>query len=467
MRHLAWLLVGLAATAAAAPPKIPPTPPWRAPTARESFTPNGIRVLALPDRQLPLVHVTVAVQASPALDPDDKPGLACAVATMLQDGGAGVHTAPELAQAMEGLGSELEIQCDRAGTRLAMTVMAGQLDRALALLGDLVGRPTLDEIEWQRTRARRVAELVRQRSEPRAVADLVFDRALFGDHPYGRPMLGTPAAVEKLSIQELRDFYTAHYGPRATTVILVGDVAPEAAAPAVAKAFGDWHAAASPSPPPPAPARRPGRVVLVDRPGAPQSEVRVGHLGVARATPDFAAIKLLEMVLGGSFTSRLVQNLREKHGYTYGIGARFLMLRAPGSFVVRSAVRTDVTAPALAEIVGELRRIRAPIAKAEAAKGRALVENNLVEAYSDDARAANAISELALANLPLDAWSKLPAELQHASPRATSAAAARHFFPDDLTIVIVGDRKAIEPSLRALPFVKSIELADSDGNAIK
>jgi zinc protease len=207
-------------------------------------------------------------------------------------------------------------------------------------------------------------------------------------------------------------------------------------------------------------------VVLVDRPGAPQSEVRVGHVGLAWGMPDVPAGVLLDMVLGGSFTSRLVQNLREKHGYTYGAHSLFELWRAAGPFAVSSAIRTDVTGPALKEIVAELTGMLQPLPDVDVRKGRALVEAALVERFSEGQGASQELGQLLEHGVSLDFWGKLPAAMAALEGQALTAAAARLFHPEALTIVVVGDKKLVEPQLRALPFVKSIELRSVDGELL-
>src|SRR5581483_2991043 len=283
---------------------------WQAPAPLSRVTASGARVVLVPDHKLPLAHLMVTVQAGAELDPPDKPGLAVATANFLVDGGAGARSGRELAEAFEELGGELKIECDETGLRLSTPMLARNLDRALALVADLVARPRFDAAEWPSARDRQLAEIVRRRDEPRDAADTVFQRVLYGAHPYAHDELGTRAAVEKLTADDVRAFYAAHYGPRTTQVLLVGDAQLDDVAARLDAALAGWKSSAAPAPPPPDAAPSGARFVLVDRPGAPQSEVRVGHVGIARATPDYAAACLVEMILGGSFTSRLVQNLR-------------------------------------------------------------------------------------------------------------------------------------------------------------
>jgi zinc protease len=453
------------------PPVLPPAPSWRAPTPVAATTTSGTKVVMLPERELPLVQVLVTVAAGSALDPPAHPGLAAATAMMLQDGGAGKRSAPELAAALAALGAELRVSIDVDQVQLQLTVLARNLDQALGLIGDLLARPRLDAAEWPKARARRIDEIRRHLDEPPILADEEFRRVVYGDHPYAHPSLGTPDSVAAISIDDVRKFYAAHYGPRTVAFVLVGDTALASAVPAVTQALGDWPStAAPPTQPPPAPALpKPGaaRLVVVDRPGAPQSEIRVGHIGRDRKTADFAALQLLQTVLGGAFTSRLNLNLREKHGYTYGVRAHFELKRVAGPFMVRAAVRTDATAASLQETVNELAGIRAPLAAEEVKKGRSLVQSAIVEAFADGLAAAGLIADLVTYNLLLDFWSRVPDELIALDGDELTRAAGRLFFPDRLTIVVVGDRKAIDASLQKLAFPKSIEYRDVVGKLTK
>ncbi|HEX4457131.1 MAG TPA: pitrilysin family protein [Polyangia bacterium] len=449
------------------PPKLPPPPKWTAPAPGSATTGNGVRVVVLPEHGLPIAYVLVTIAAGSASDPAAHPGLAAATAMMLQDGGAGGKSAPELADALAALGGELRTRVEPDEVKMQLVVLARNLGPALQLLGDVVARPRFDAAEWPKAQARRLDEIRRHQDEPRFVADEVFARVLYGDHPYGHPSLGTPASVAALTVDDVRRFWSEHYGPKTTTIIVAGDAALEATTATVGKALGAWTSSAvEPAVPPPAPPST-ARVVLVDRPGAPQSELRVGYIGRDRKTPDFAPILLLETVLGGSFTSRLNQNLREKHGYTYGARAHFQLDRAPGPFVASAAVRTDVTAESVKETVGELARMRTPLSPDEVVKGRSLVLSAIVDAFADGQETTNFLAELTTHDLPLDTWSRVPAELEKLDVPSLGQAAMRLFHPEQLVILVVGDRKAIDAPLRKLPFVKAIEYRDVQGRVVK
>ncbi len=285
----------------------------------------------------------------------------------------------------------------------------------------------------------------------------MFHHALYGEHPYGHPPLGTVESVEKLELAAVRAFWAARYSPRAVTVVVVGDADPAAAAARVERGLAGWSAPAAASPPAVEVRRGPGaglRVLLVDRPNAPQSEVRIGHVGLAHSAPDVPAAALLEMVLGGSFTSRLQQNLRERHGYTYNARAEFKLWRAAGPFGAQAAVRTDATADAVKETLAELRGIRAPLTAPELGKGRALVAQKIADEWDTGARATLALAELALTDQPLDFFSRLPPLLDALDVARLTDAAARLFLPESIVVVVVGDAHVVEPGLRTIAGAK-------------
>ncbi len=464
MKVALFLSVLFCGNATAMPqPKIESQTRWRPMAAVSQRTANGLRVAVLRQTDLPIVHLVGLVTAGSDCDPEDKPGLANAVAEMLEEGGAASYTRSTLTEALADLGGDLDVEVDQNGVRLTLSTTARHFDRALELMAALMTRPRFEGEEWTREREALISELLKERAEPERIADEVFDRVIFGDgHPYAHSPDGTEAGLRAINVADLRAFYSTHYGPRTTTLLLVGD-APRDAALRVERAFADWKSNAVPAAPPRAATPGAARLVIVDRPGATQSELRIGHVGVASSTSDYAALQLLKTVLGGSFTSRLNQNLRERHGYTYGAHARFKLFRAPGSFDASAAVRTDVTAPAVREILSELEGILKGPTREELRKGRSLLIDQLVETFGHGLLSAQFLGKLLLADLPVDHWQKALDDLDALDVAKTTLSAQRLFFPDRLVIVVVGDRKKIEKSLRALPMVKTVEFRDANG----
>jgi zinc protease len=450
-------------------PKVGPPPNWR-PAAPASATAGGVRIGVMPSHSLPLVHLAVTVQAGSSLDPVDKPGLAALTARVLEEGGAGARSGAEVSTAIEDLGGELHVQADEDGVVFFLSVLSSKLDKAMGIVGDMVARPRFDAAEYANIRARQLAELTKEEDQPRQVAERVFLKVLYGDHPYGHAPMGTRSAVEKMTLDDVKSFWKSHYGPKVTGVVLVGDATVEGASKLVGAAFAGWSSSASPTAAPKN-ATNPAatRLVLVDRPGAPQSALRVGRIGASWSISpvEYAAVSTLEMLLGGSFTSRLTQNLREKHGYTYGAHDNFQMDRSTGWYEITTSVRTDVTAESISEIFKELAAIRQPIPAAELDKGKNLVAQHVVEAYGQGTQLALALADLQLRDRPLDTDGKLMGDLDHADVATVTKVADRQFPNEGWIIVVVGDRKVIEPKLRALPMGKAIDLRDAEGNVLK
>jgi zinc protease len=450
--------------------KAPPLPAprkWSAPVPQANTTQQGVRVVTLPRAGLPLVHLLVTIQAGSELDPPGKGGLAAAVARMIEEGGAGTRGPRELLDALDELGGELQVDTDETGTRMGLTVLSSKVDRALALIGDMLARPRFDAGEWPSVRERQVAEILKDRVEPRHISEVVFQRVLYGDHPYAHASLGIKSEVDKLTVEDLKSFWAMHYGPKTTTVMLIGDAQIDRARLQVQTSIGTWDSKAVPPPLPANPPAPVAKVVIVDRPGAPQSELRIGHIGIPFSSPELAAANVIETVLGGAFTSRLNQNLREKHGYTYGVRARFAPSRAPGWFEVRCAVRTDVTAESIKEVLGEL-KLDKPISVEETSKARSLLGQKLVDVFGSGMMASMYFSDILLHNQPLDLGSRVDAAIQKLEAPAIADAYKRLIKTDALAIVIVGDKKVIEPKLREVAGYKGpIEYRDVDGEIIK
>lgn len=442
-----------------------PRAAWRAAAPRLFVLPSGMSTAVAEGAGLPLVHVTAMVKAGSALD-GEREGIAAATAAMLVEGGAGVRSGPELAEALEQLGDELTVEVEADVVLFHLATPRRGLQRALALLSDVLMRPRFDEEAWRRERARRVAELHAQGDEPELVAERVFRRALFGRHPYGHDPMGTAATVARLDAADLRAFYAANYGPRSTALLLVGDL-DDGVGPLLAASFEAWSGGPSvaPPPPPPAPAPPP-RLVLVDRPGAAQTQIRVGGVGVGRASPDYPSLILLDSMLGGSFTSRLMQNLRERRGLTYSVDAHLEIHDGTGPVVVRTAVRTDGTALAVGEILAELRGLREAAPEAELRKGRAVIEGRLIEEFATGAGASRLLAAALGHGAGPQAFSRLTDELSALEPPRLAQDAARLLVPEHMVVAVVGDRAAIESSLAALPGRAPLELVDEDGEPL-
>jgi predicted Zn-dependent peptidase len=264
--------------------------------------------------------------------------------------------------------------------------------------------------------------------------------------------MGTEATNRAITTAEVRSFHTTHYRPGHAHVLVVGDVSAATILPKLEEAFGRWEAG-SPSPSaaalPEAPQPASRQIYLVDKPGAAQSQIRVGTIGVARSTPDYFVLDVLNTILGGSFTSRLNQNLREEHGYSYGAGSGFAMRATPGPFVAQAGVQTDKTAESLVEFFKELDGMAAPVPAEELAKARSLQALSFPGSFETTSNMAGQLAELVIYSLPDTFFEQYIPRIEAVS-QADFTRAARQYLPTDrMIVVIAGDLAAIEQPVRA------------------
>ncbi|MGE0393883.1 MAG: M16 family metallopeptidase, partial [Vicinamibacterales bacterium] len=357
------ILTGLSTAHAQAPdrtkPPVPGAPPaLRVPVIQKRTLTNGLPVWIMEAHEVPLVQVNLVVFAGSADDPAGRYGAASFTSAML-DEGAGARSAIEIADTIDGLGATLSAAngVDSSGVRLNVPV--ARLAAALPVMADVALRPAFPAADLERIRQERLTTLLQTRDEAASLAALAFSRAVFGPgHRYGTGVIGTAASVKALTREDLVAFHRAHYVPGKAALLVVGDVTPDSVLPLLQQHFGAWAGKGAPRASLPAPRQvSTRRVVIVDKPGVPQSQIRIGWVGPSRATPDFFPLEVMNTMLGGSFSSRLNDNLREEHGYTYGAYSMFDMRRVAGYFSAQAGVQTDKTADALREFFNEFARI--------------------------------------------------------------------------------------------------------------
>jgi predicted Zn-dependent peptidase len=371
---------------------------------------------------------------------------------MLQQG-AGRRTALDIADEAAYLGASLNTGASYDAAIASIHVPKRQLGPALDLLADVVLRPTFPDSEVTRQRELRHTQILQQQDQPVVMANLAFSAIVFGAaHPYGRPLIGTETSVATLTRDRVAQFYADCYRPNASRLLVVGDVTMDEAQRLVTERFGDWaRGDLHPIPEVAAPAAAARTIYLVDKPGAAQSVFRIGEVGVSRATQDYFALQVLNTILGGSFTSRLNQNLRETHGYTYGANSQFDMRRMPGPFLAASSVVTAKTDSALIEFLRELRRIRDDaVPQAELEKAKAYISLGLPSDFETTGRTAARIRELLLYDLPLDYYAAFIPRITAVTADDVRRVARQYLDPDHLAIVIVGDKTKIAAGLSAL-----------------
>lgn len=454
---LCVMAVGCGAASAAAqgpdrstPPDLGPPPRLILPPIQEFRLGNGLRVMLMEKHQVPVVQVTVLIGAGTANDPDDRIGLAAMMADMM-DEGAGKRDALELADAVDFLGARLFTSADRHTISASLYTAVAKLGEALPLLADVVTRPTFPDTELERKQLSRLTALLQAHDEPRIVASVLFARAIYGTHPYGHPAVGTDASIRAMSVNDLRQFHEMYVTASNATVIVVGDVFRDTIRVELEHAFGSWPRGEVQTPTwpalPPVPRRH---VLLVDKPGAAQSEIRIGRIGAARLTEDYSALQVMNTVLGGSFTSRLNQNLREDKGWTYGARSSFAFQRLPGPFLASSAVQTDVTDKALAEFFREFDAIRRPVPRPELERAQNYEALGFPSAFQSVRGIAANLEEIATYDLPRDFFNRYVDGILAVTQRDVQRVARQYVQPDRFVVVVVGDRQKIEAGIRAL-----------------
>ncbi len=464
-RAVAWLAGALALLSASPPvrlsaqvdrtkpPTLPPAPALRLPAVQTTTLANGLMLAVVEMHKVPVVDVQLLVDAGAARDPSTAPGLATFTATMLQQG-AGARSALDVADEAAFLGAQLGTGATFDGASASIHVPRRRLEAALDLLADVVLRPSFADSEIARQRELRAAQLVQQRDEPVTVASIAFPAIVYGrGHPYGHPLNGTDSATARLARDGVAEFYRTYYRPNGARLLIVGDVTLAEARRLAAARFGGWERGdvpAFPSPPPP-PRAAARTVYLIDKPGAAQSVVRIGHAGPARTTPDWFALEVLNTIVGGAFTSRLNQNLRETHGYTYGAFSQFAPRRLNGAFVALASVVTAKTDSSLVEFLKELRRIRdEAVAPPELAKAKAYLTLGLPGDFETTGGAAARFRELLAFGLPLDYYDHYVDRINAITGADVQRVAREYIDPDHFDIVVVGDKSQIEAGIKAL-----------------
>jgi zinc protease len=413
---------------------------------------NGLDVVVASVRKLPLVTVTMQAEAGAVCDPSGNEGLAHLTASLLLEGTVDCDGA-ELAERFERLGASVEAHADWDTAVVTFTVLSRQIEPAFALATDVLLRPAFREREVERLKGERLAELLQLRAEPRGLADETFARVVYElGSRFAKPDGGSDISINAIGRNPVAEFYRARYSPQATTVIVVGDIDADAATRLVESSLGGWRGA---SPPSVSVSDRPARVskaiTIVPKAEAPQSELRIGHVGVPRRHPDYFAIVVMNAVLGGLFNSRINLNLREAHGYTYGAFSGFDWRRQAGPFAVSTAVRSDVTEAAVKEVVAEIDRIRdAPIESEELSLATSYLDGVFPIRYETTAAIASALANLIGYGLPGDYFDTYRDRIRGVTVEDVQAAAQNHLLPDRLQVLAVGNPEAIRGPLEAL-----------------
>ena len=430
------------------PPASEPNRPFHFPATTSLVLDNGLRVLSAQAPEFPLVTAQLLTPAGSMQNPVDRPGLAELHALMLQEGSA-AYSAAELAETVEQLGGAMDSGAGWNVSYAELSLLSADLEKGLELLAEMCLRSTFPEEPFRRLKDRMTADLIRRPSRPTLLADDTFSRLVYGDSPYGFAAKGTPESIEAADVDALLGFRRRAFVPDGSTLIVAGDFETETLHRLAESCFGSWTGGPKPDLPSIVPRRLDGvEVHIADRPGAAQTQLHLGHAGPSRLEPDFFKLIAMNVLLGGKFTSRLNLNLRERHGFTYGVQSLFARRLGPAPFTIRTAVATEVAAAAVQEILFEVERLQSELV-ADHEWDETLSYLLGVFPYTvqttDDLAAR--LENLAIFDLPLDYYETYRDDLRSITPQQVRETAQRYLFPDRMAVIAAGPAETLAPQL--------------------
>jgi zinc protease len=449
------------------PPQLGPPPRVALPPIVTRQLPNGLKLMIVEQHELPLADFVLLVGSGGTADPAGKTGIANLTAQMLREGTT-TRKSLDIADQIAFLGINLSPTSSWESSTLSLHTPTAQLDSALALFADVALHPSFPANEFERIRKNRLTELLQLRDQGPAIANMAFPAILYGSaHPYGVPLIGTEASVKALTTADLQSYYQSNFKPNNTTLIIVGDVNPDQIEQKINGLFGGWQRGDVPAlnygEPPKSGTTT---IYLIDKPGAAQSSFRIGSVGVPRSTRDYFALTVMNTILGGSFSSRLNQNLREAKGYTYGAGSRFDMRRAAGPFSASAEIVSAKTDSALLEFMKELNNIRQSVPADELSRAKRYLQLQLPGNFETTQQIGAALVPVALYGLPLDFFNNYVQNVEAITQADVARVAQQYINPGSLAVVIVGDRKTIETALKSTN-VGPIVIRDIAGQPIQ
>jgi zinc protease len=426
--------------------------PYQFPSFERMTLPNGLELIIAPVRRLPLVTIRFVLDVGARQEPRDIAGVASLTAAVLAEGTERLD-AGALAEEFERLGGSLSSYATWDATHVRTTVLSSRLESALSLLSEVVRQPAFAPREVDRLKEERLAELLELKSEPRGLADERFSSFLYKQS--SRLSIqegGSQRTVRHLTVNDCREWHASQFSPSATALVIAGDVDVEQVMKLTSDGLADWWSPPqAPSGVDDTPDREYASVRLLDRPGAPQSELRLGHVGLRREHPDYFAVVVMNAILGGVFNSRINLNLREKNAFTYGAFSSFEWRRDAAPFLVSTAVATPVTAPAIREVIAELVRIQSgPPDDDELSLSTSYLDGVFPIRFETTDAIAGALASLRTLRLGNDFYDTYRENVRAVTADDVMRAAQRHIHMDRLQVLAVGDRAQVEPTLRDL-----------------
>ena len=449
-------------------PKAGADPKFSLPPIAKSKLSNGLEVWTVNQPELPIVSMNMVFKTGGTFEPTAKSGVSSMTATLLDDG-TKTRSALDIENQLQSIGASLNASTGWDSTGVSLSTLTKNLDKALDIYADVIVNPSFPETELETVRRRTLVGFVQRKSNPNAISSVVYDRVLYGkDHPYGRQLSGDEVSIKNLSRTDLVSFYESTYRPNNAVLVVVGDVDSKTLLPKLEKAFANWKpGTVSNGTLPVAQMREKAGIYLVDRPNSAQSVVSIGQIGVSRDNPDYFPLQVMNSILGGQFSARVNMNLREEKGYTYGARTGYVYRRGAGPFSASADVQTAVTKESVTEFLKELRGIRGEIPVT--AKELDYNKQSLIRAYPRGfetvGQISGQLSNLVVYGLPDSYFNEFISKVNAVTLEDVNRVANKYLTPDKLAIVVVGDRKAIEPGLKELGY--DLQILDTEGNPVQ
>lgn len=445
------------------PPQLPAPKALKIPVIQNFELSNGLKVVLVEKHEVPLVQLNIVVKTGTVNDPASKSGLANMTLDIMDEGAAG-KSSLELADAIDFLGAKISTSAGAHYSGVYLHTPLSKFDDALKIMGDILLKPDFPQTELDRKKKERMTSLMQWHDQPTMIANIGFNKILFGEnHPYGKAAIGNEQSIKSFTVEDMRNFYKKYFVSNNAFVVAVGDIKKDELKSKLESVFGSWAKGTVTDSKIDLPGDVKDRTVyIIDKPGSPQSVIYIGKIGASRTTPDYNSIVVMNTILGGSFTSRLNDNLREQHGYTYGAGSRFIFRPIPCSFFATSSVQTEVTDKALTEFFKELEGIRKPIPEAELNRGKNLVALSYPSNFQSVADVAGQLEEMEEYNLPENYFNEYVNKMLNVTGNEVNAAAKKYIVPEKMIVVVVGDKAKIESGIKALNLgeIKNLSIED-------
>lgn len=445
------------------PPQLPPPKSLSLPQLIRFELSNGLKVVLMEKHNVPLIQLNVIIKTGTVYDPKDKDGLANLTFDMLDEGNA-KKSSLEIADAIDFLGAKISTRAGQHFSGIYLHTPISKFDEALKIFGDIILKPDFPQSELNRKKKEYLTTISQWHDQPTVIANVAFNKFLFGnDHPYGKTPIGNESAIKSFTVDDLKKFYSQYFKANNAFIVAVGDIKKDDLKNKLENIFGKWQKGNLQEIKIQKPKQVEKRIIyLIDKPNSAQSVIYIGRIGAERLTNDYNAIIVMNTILGGSFTSRLNTNLREEHGYTYGAGSRFIFKPLPGSFVASSSVQTEVTDKALSEFFKELNGILEPIPEEEINRAKNLEALSYPRNFQSVSDISSQIEELVEYNLPDNYFNEYVTKILNVKNDEVYAAAKKYIVPEQMIIVIVGDRAKIEDGIKQLNLgeIKNLTIED-------